>query len=84
MLANKCLDRNKSRSKESADVWYEIQDRHAKTKGVVRDWDLSVEEFIEAVGIQNNIINVERLCRKRWNREVRKTEWVKIGCIKLT
>lgn len=84
IIANKCLDLNKNRNKETAKVWYDLQLRHVRCKGIVKDWDMPVRELIEAMGTQNNVVEVERLYIRKWNKESRKMEWIKTKNIKVS
>lgn len=69
--ANRCLE-----DKDSQEMVFEIPGRAKTCKGVITGWDLecTLDELIDAMVNSTGVVSVERLMRKRYDRESKKVE----------
>lgn len=69
--ANRCLE-----DKDSQEMVFEIPGRAKICKGVIIGWDLecTLVELIDAMVNLTGVVSVERLMRKRYDRESKKVE----------
>lgn len=69
--ANLCLDIDNSLPKEDQKVWFSIMERNKSRKGVIRDWDMSLKKFSEALYEGSNIKSVEVMKKRIYSSEIK-------------
>lgn len=72
--ANKCIERCNKDMKQSAQVY--ILTRAQRIKGIIKDWDLDMplHELAEAIEENKDIIQLERMKKKKYNIQEKKME----------
>ncbi|XP_029679912.1 uncharacterized protein LOC115245644 isoform X1 [Formica exsecta] len=73
--ANKCLDFYKGIPRDEQDIWFDIIERIVRRKGVISDWDMSLQRFGEALDDKNKIICAENIRKRVYNNELQVYEW---------
>lgn len=68
--ANRCID-DRSREARQQGILFEIPYRAKWGKGIITGWDLTspLDELVDAMVSSSNIVKIERLMRKSFNRE---------------
>lgn len=69
--ANSCLDKLDIDEEESG-LKASIDIRAISSKGVITDWPDSIMDLWEAMEDHSDVIKMERMFKKRWNKEERK------------
>lgn len=44
-----------------------IEERAIKNRGIITDWEFSVDKLIEAITNKSGILRIDRMGRKRWD-----------------
>ncbi|XP_071582274.1 uncharacterized protein [Temnothorax nylanderi] len=70
--ANSCIERLNTRYKDKIQVY--IDNRSRFCKGVIADWPYSIEELWENLGKKDNILQLEVMKKRIYNREEKKLE----------
>lgn len=64
--ANICLDKMERRSIEDKEkVTAYIEERFTKCRGVITDWEQSIDKLIEIITDKRGILRIDRMKRKR-------------------
>lgn len=67
---NRTLDILDKEDKEMYNAY--IEERTIKSRGVIIDWEYSIEKLTEAITNKSGILKIERMRRKRWDNTNKK------------